>query len=101
VRIPEVRRTTTRLVVVAAAVALLACGCGASEPLSVSCGDFVAMDEQAQLKLASQWAHPARDGEVGPASEIAAPRFRRQLVAYCQDADHADDELKDLELRFG
>jgi hypothetical protein len=68
-----------------------------SDPLSVTCGDYLNKSQTEQLDLAARWADPARN-QTTQIDRIAAPGYRTEFLAYC--ASHPGDRLKDLEPAF-
>lgn len=62
-----------------------------SDPLAISCGDYIAKDASTQLNLAIRWR--------APAAEMAGPSFKSQFLAYCPA--HKDALLKDIVVRYG
>lgn len=96
---PRTTSTTTRIVAGATAGAVLSlalAGCAGGE-LSVSCKDYSTRSEQEQLDLATAWSVAGNMPE-GVARDDA-PITRRNLLQHC--ATNPEDELKDLEYRFG
>jgi len=89
-----------RLHPVLAVVALVVTmsSCGSSDPLAISCSDYLGKDAATQLHLAATWGSPDR-AHVGPAAELVAPAYQKQLVSYC--GTHPDVKLSELELRMG
>ena len=88
-------RLNWTLAAVVLVVTLSACS---SDPLAVSCSDYLAKDAATQLSLAATWGAPNRD-QVGPAERFVAPTYQKQLASYC--GTHPDDKLSDLKLTLG
>jgi hypothetical protein len=61
-----------------------------SDPLDITCAEFVHKDAAAQLDLATLWAAPDRK-HVDPAARMTGPAYQRDLVDYCPN--HPDDKL--------
>lgn len=91
-------------------VGLLTCGamlalvpygtvaCASSDPLSITCQEYVKKSNSEQLDLAARWGSPDRK-TVNAGAELVAPKYRQDLLNYCPG--HPKDRLKDLEFRFG
>jgi hypothetical protein len=80
------------VVVLLAGCALTSC---ASDPLSTTCGDYIGKTEAEQLALAELWGEPVR-GQSSKMTQMVAPSYRRDLLAYCPS--HSGERLKDLQL---
>lgn len=91
-------RTHFAVTVLAAVVTLPALSSCSSDPLSISCGDYISKDADTQLKLAVRWGAPNRDNP-GPGAEFAGPTFKSQLLEYCPA--HKEVKLKDIVVRYG
>jgi predicted small lipoprotein YifL len=79
-------------------LAFILTGCGTSDPLAISCADFLSKDSETQLALATRWGAPNRE-HVGPMEEMVGPQYKRDLLEYCPT--HPDAKLSELELRLG
>ncbi|HEX4726123.1 MAG TPA: hypothetical protein VH333_26680 [Pseudonocardiaceae bacterium] len=88
---------TIPIAIIAILLAGVATSCS-SDPLSVTCGDYLKKGEAEQLDLAARWADPARN-QTTDLDRIVAPEYRGDFMAYCPT--HPDDELNNLELGFG
>lgn len=91
-------RCPTTVSALIATLALMLTGCGSSDPLAITCADFLTKDPQTQLDLATRWGAPNRD-HIGPAEKFVGPEYRRKLLEYCPT--HPDAKLNELELRLG
>ncbi|HEY6421707.1 MAG TPA: hypothetical protein VIY28_00385 [Pseudonocardiaceae bacterium] len=69
-----------------------------SEPLAISCKEYLQKSQQEQLDLAALWGSPNQK-TTGPEGRIVAPSYRENFLTYCPK--HPDDQLKDLYPRFG
>jgi hypothetical protein len=87
---------TIAITIAATLLAGTATACS-SDPLSVTCGDYLNKSQTEQLDLAARWADPARN-QTTQIDRAAAPGYRTDFLAYCPS--HTDDRLKDLELSF-
>lgn len=99
VRLKDRQLSKTRLVGYMLAGAVIMTGCS-KEPLDISCADFLGMGSNDQLTTAAMWGHPSRDGSYTAADELVAGQYVKDLLDYCSTPGHADDSLKDLEIRF-
>lgn len=92
--------SNVRLLACGAAVVLAICGTAAcsSDPLSITCQDYVGKPNSEQLDLAALWGSPDRKN-VNAGARLVAPKYRQDLLKYCPA--HPKDRLKDLEFRFG
>ncbi|MEC3982144.1 hypothetical protein [Amycolatopsis sp. H20-H5] len=71
-----------------------ACG---SDPLSVTCEEYLQKPAAEQLDLATRWSAAYHD-QVTALDRIAGPGYRSKFLEYCPA--HPDDELKELQLSF-
>lgn len=91
-----------RLHLVGIAVAAVALStltaCGTSDPLAITCSQFMKKDSKAQLDLATRWGAPNRDN-IGPGERIAGRAYKDDLLRYCPG--HPDAKLSELTLQVG
>ncbi len=89
-----------RLLMSGIAASLVLCGTTAcsSDPLSVSCKDYLGKSDSEQLDLAVRWGAPNHQTSY-PGASLVGPAYRQDLLNYCPA--HPKDRLKDLEFRFG
>lgn len=85
------------LVAVALVVTMSACSSD-SDPLAISCSDYLGKDAATQLNLAATWGAPNRK-QVGSSEKFVAPTYQKQLVGYC--GTHPDAKLSELQLTVG
>jgi hypothetical protein len=83
-----------------AAAALAGCGSSSGTGLNSTCNSFLAQSASDQLHDAQLWANPIRNGSTSPLGDAAASSAREQLAAYCQQAGHGGDRLKNLDYSF-
>lgn len=91
------RRPRLHSALAAAALAVTISACS-SDPLALSCSDYLSKDAATQLNLAATWGAPNRD-QVGPAEKFVAPTYQQQLVSYC--GTHPDEKLSNIQMTIG
>jgi hypothetical protein len=83
-------------------VGLLAACSSSSDPLAITCSDYMKKSATAQEQLAALWGSGNRHrASPDTGGTLTAPANARLLRDYCGNSAHEGAKLTDLNARFG